>query len=69
MRERQDCFTSIVLFELFIKDIVHFSVDFFNRAFQGLSINEFQGLEFEHHHSFDIQSGEQVRTANCPSIL
>ncbi|CAA7402165.1 unnamed protein product [Spirodela intermedia] len=29
-------------------------------AFQGLSINEFHGLEFEHQHSFDIQTGEQA---------
>ncbi|KAK1374124.1 hypothetical protein POM88_030317 [Heracleum sosnowskyi] len=28
-------------------------------AFQGLSINEFSGLEFDCQHSFDIQSGEQ----------
>jgi len=31
------------------------------RAFQGLSINEFSGLQFDHQHSFDIQTGEQVR--------
>lgn len=30
------------------------------RAFQGLSINEFSGLQFDHQHSFDIQTGEQV---------
>ncbi|KAK2635346.1 hypothetical protein Ddye_030138 [Dipteronia dyeriana] len=29
-------------------------------AFQGLCINEFTGLEFEHQHSFDIQTGEQA---------
>ncbi|KAK6788763.1 hypothetical protein RDI58_012561 [Solanum bulbocastanum] len=29
-------------------------------AFQGLSINEFSGLQFEHQNSYDIQSGEQV---------
>ncbi|KAK1552938.1 hypothetical protein Q3G72_026031 [Acer saccharum] len=29
-------------------------------AFQGLCINEFSGLEFEHQHSFDIQTGEQA---------
>ncbi|XP_059316814.1 ABC transporter G family member 7 isoform X1 [Lycium ferocissimum] len=29
-------------------------------AFQGLSINEFSGLQFEHQNSFDIQSGEQA---------
>ncbi|XP_020236205.1 ABC transporter G family member 7 [Cajanus cajan] len=29
-------------------------------AFQGLSINEFSGLQFDHQHSFDIQTGEQA---------
>ncbi|XP_008811977.2 ABC transporter G family member 7 [Phoenix dactylifera] len=29
-------------------------------AFQGLCINEFSGLQFEHQHSFDIQTGEQA---------
>ncbi|XP_030511816.1 ABC transporter G family member 7 [Rhodamnia argentea] len=29
-------------------------------AFQGLCINEFSGLKFEHEHSFDIQTGEQA---------
>ncbi|KAL3368051.1 hypothetical protein AABB24_009095 [Solanum stoloniferum] len=29
-------------------------------AFQGLSINEFSGLQFEHQKTFDVQSGEQV---------
>ncbi|XP_015076190.1 ABC transporter G family member 7 isoform X2 [Solanum pennellii] len=29
-------------------------------AFQGLSINEFSGLQFEHQKTSDIQSGEQV---------
>nr|XP_016509282.1 PREDICTED: ABC transporter G family member 7-like isoform X2 [Nicotiana tabacum] len=29
-------------------------------AFQGLCINEFSGLQFEHKKSFDIQSGEQA---------
>ncbi|XP_058182439.1 ABC transporter G family member 7 isoform X2 [Rhododendron vialii] len=29
-------------------------------AFQGLCINEFSGLHFDHQNSFDIQSGEQV---------
>ncbi|KAL0296648.1 UNVERIFIED_CONTAM: ABC transporter G family member 7 [Sesamum radiatum] len=29
-------------------------------AFQGLCINEFSGLEFDHQNSFDIQSGEQA---------
>nr|CAD1842695.1 unnamed protein product [Ananas comosus var. bracteatus] len=29
-------------------------------AFQGLCINEFSGLEFEHQNSFDVQTGEQV---------
>ncbi|XP_078431046.1 ABC-2 type transporter family protein isoform X2 [Wolffia australiana] len=29
-------------------------------AFQGLSINEFLGLDFEHQHSFHIQTGEQA---------
>lgn len=34
------------------------------RAFQGLSINEFSGLQFEHQNSFDIQTGEQVWEEN-----
>ncbi|KAM3328534.1 ABC transporter G family member 7 isoform X1 [Capsicum galapagoense] len=29
-------------------------------AFQGLCINEFSGLQFEHQNSYDIQSGEQA---------
>ncbi|QCE08532.1 ATP-binding cassette [Vigna unguiculata] len=29
-------------------------------AFQGLSINEFSGLQFDHQHSFDIRTGEQA---------
>lgn len=29
-------------------------------AFQGLCINEFSGLQFDHQHSFDIQTGEQA---------
>ncbi|RLN21706.1 ABC transporter G family member 7 [Panicum miliaceum] len=29
-------------------------------AFQGLCINEFKGLQFEHQHSYDIQTGEQA---------
>ncbi|XP_073144898.1 ABC transporter G family member 7 isoform X2 [Henckelia pumila] len=29
-------------------------------AFQGLCINEFSGLQFDHQHSFDVQSGEQA---------
>lgn len=29
-------------------------------AFQGLSINEFKGLQFEQLHSYDIQTGEQA---------
>uniref|UniRef100_A0A2P2M5X1 ABC transporter family protein n=1 Tax=Rhizophora mucronata TaxID=61149 RepID=A0A2P2M5X1_RHIMU len=31
------------------------------RAFQGLCINEFRGLQFDHEHSFDIETGEQVK--------
>lgn len=31
------------------------------RAFQGLCINEFKGLQFDHQNPFDIQNGEQVR--------
>ncbi|KAF7132469.1 hypothetical protein RHSIM_Rhsim09G0067900 [Rhododendron simsii] len=31
-------------------------------AFQGLCINEFSGLHFDHQNSFDIQSGEQMET-------
>uniref|UniRef100_A0A803LJI6 ABC transporter domain-containing protein n=1 Tax=Chenopodium quinoa TaxID=63459 RepID=A0A803LJI6_CHEQI len=29
-------------------------------AFQGLCINEFKGLQFEHQHPFDLQTGEQA---------
>eukprot|EP00262_Sarcandra_glabra_P022496 TRINITY_DN998_c0_g1_i3.p1 TRINITY_DN998_c0_g1~~TRINITY_DN998_c0_g1_i3.p1 ORF type:complete len:675 (+),score=101.17 TRINITY_DN998_c0_g1_i3:235-2259(+) len=29
-------------------------------AFQGLCINEFRGLQFEHQNSFDVQTGEQA---------
>ncbi|KAK4762792.1 hypothetical protein SAY86_008560 [Trapa natans] len=29
-------------------------------AFQGLCINEFKDLQFEHEHSFDLQNGEQA---------
>ncbi|XP_027367246.1 ABC transporter G family member 7 isoform X2 [Abrus precatorius] len=29
-------------------------------AFQGLCINEFSGLQFDHQHSFDVQTGEQA---------
>ncbi|XP_012075672.1 ABC transporter G family member 7 [Jatropha curcas] len=29
-------------------------------AFQGLCINEFRGLKFDHQHSFDIETGEQA---------
>ncbi|KZV34348.1 hypothetical protein F511_16867 [Dorcoceras hygrometricum] len=29
-------------------------------AFQGLCINEFSGLQFDHQHSIDVQSGEQA---------
>ncbi|KAJ0962755.1 hypothetical protein J5N97_027877 [Dioscorea zingiberensis] len=29
-------------------------------AFQGLCLNEFRGLQFEHQNSFDIQTGEQA---------
>ncbi|KAL6969917.1 ABC transporter G member 7 [Sarracenia purpurea var. burkii] len=29
-------------------------------AFQGLCINEFSGLQFDHQHSFDLQTGEQA---------
>ncbi|KAB2619987.1 ABC transporter G family member 7 [Pyrus ussuriensis x Pyrus communis] len=29
-------------------------------AFQGLCINEFRGLQFDHQHSYDIQNGEQA---------
>ncbi|XVF02814.1 hypothetical protein REPUB_Repub04eG0206600 [Reevesia pubescens] len=35
-------------------------------AFQGLCINEFTGLKFDHQHSFDIQTGEQK---NKPKYL
>ena len=31
------------------------------RAFQGLCINEFSGLKFDHQQPFDIQTGEQVK--------
>ncbi|KAL5553380.1 hypothetical protein UlMin_040781 [Ulmus minor] len=29
-------------------------------AFEGLCINEFKGLQFDHQHSYDIQTGEQA---------
>ncbi|XP_074295593.1 ABC transporter G family member 7 [Silene latifolia] len=29
-------------------------------AFQGLCINEFRGLQFEHQHPYDVQNGEQA---------
>ncbi|KAM7275938.1 hypothetical protein ACFE04_017804 [Oxalis oulophora] len=29
-------------------------------AFQGLCVNEFKGLEFDHEHSFDVKTGEQA---------
>ncbi|KAI5004286.1 hypothetical protein ZWY2020_031529 [Hordeum vulgare] len=29
-------------------------------AFQGLCVNEFKGLQFEHQHSYDVQTGEQA---------
>ncbi|XP_024021590.1 ABC transporter G family member 7 [Morus notabilis] len=29
-------------------------------AFEGLCVNEFKGLEFDHQHSYDIQTGEQA---------
>eukprot|EP00249_Psilotum_nudum_P023396 c28857_g1_i1 orf=512-2548(+) len=29
-------------------------------AFQALCLNEFRGLKFEHHNSYDLQTGEQV---------
>lgn len=37
-----------------------YSVTLTSRAFQGLCINEFSGLQFDHQSSFDIQTGEQV---------
>ncbi|XP_061365024.1 ABC transporter G family member 7 isoform X2 [Gastrolobium bilobum] len=36
------------------------SVSLIRWAFQGLCINEFSGLQFEHQHSFDVQTGEQA---------
>jgi hypothetical protein len=30
------------------------------RAFQGLCINEFRGLQFDHQSSIDVETGEQV---------
>ncbi|CAI8604934.1 unnamed protein product [Vicia faba] len=36
------------------------SVSLIRWAFQGLCINEFRGLQFDHQHSFDIQTGEQA---------
>ncbi|KAI9087121.1 hypothetical protein K1719_030956 [Acacia pycnantha] len=29
-------------------------------AFQGLCVNEFRDLQFDHHHPFDVQTGEQA---------
>ncbi|CAN6727793.1 unnamed protein product [Malus baccata var. baccata] len=36
------------------------SVSLIRWAFQGLCINEFRGLQFDHQHSYDIQNGEQA---------
>lgn len=36
------------------------SVSLIRWAFQGLCINEFRGLQFDHQHSIDIQTGEQA---------
>ncbi|WJX21254.1 ABC transporter G member 7, variant 2 [Trifolium repens] len=36
------------------------SVSLIRWAFQGLCINEFHGLQFDHQNSFDIQTGEQA---------
>ncbi|OIV91097.1 hypothetical protein TanjilG_30319 [Lupinus angustifolius] len=36
------------------------SVSLIRWAFQGLCVNEFKGLQFDHQHSFDIQTGEQA---------
>ncbi|XP_057422969.1 ABC transporter G family member 7 isoform X2 [Lotus japonicus] len=36
------------------------SVSLIRWAFQGLCINEFRGLQFDHQHSFDVQTGEQA---------
>ncbi|MQM02984.1 hypothetical protein Taro_035758 [Colocasia esculenta] len=36
------------------------SVSLIRWAFQGICINEFRGLQFDHQHSFDIQTGEQA---------
>lgn len=36
------------------------SVSLIRWAFQGLCINEFSGLQFDHQNSYDIQSGEQA---------
>ena len=45
---------------IFLIDESYFHLHIF-RAFQGLCINEFKGLQFDHQNSFDIQNGEQVR--------
>lgn len=39
------------------------------RAFQGLCINEFSGLEFDHQNTFDVQTGEQVTKSLHPAPL
>lgn len=41
-----------------------------SRAFQGLCINEFSGLKFDHQNSFDVQTGEQVTASlyQTPSL-
>ncbi|KAE9618703.1 putative sulfate-transporting ATPase [Lupinus albus] len=36
------------------------SVSLIRWAFQGLCVNEFKGLQFDHQHPFDIQTGEQA---------
>ncbi|PON98203.1 ABC transporter-like [Trema orientale] len=36
------------------------SVSLIRWAFEGLCINEFKGLEFDHQHSYDVRTGEQA---------
>ncbi|PON45776.1 ABC transporter-like [Parasponia andersonii] len=36
------------------------SVSLVRWAFEGLCINEFKGLEFDHQHSYDVRTGEQA---------
>lgn len=46
-----------------------YSITLVFRAFQGLCINEFSGLQFDRQNSFDIQTGEQVSKDCNPALF